>query len=296
MQLAQPSSGAAFGVGWIMKTRFLSRPWILSIGAVVLCVVLGVLYHWRSEWKKAYFVGYSQCVILLLTAGVVAWYTLETKKLREESAKQTKLIKEANQFSAFGVYSRLIDKRKCELRDYVERVFSDNLVMYVTQMSHEARFHYLRGCISSGPPKQGVEVGQVIEKLHEDLRAQARLNHIMKDYIVISDGLDKVSALEAVDGVLHDFGAVALSFQMGMAGMKEVELAFEHEFIRTAKSLLPYVAIQTVVRGKSDPRYERSYLEMLRTLPALEAEDRRDVELICRFQDRLCQVEDMNKG
>ena len=194
----------------------------------------------------------STVVILAVTAGLVWWYARWAKK-------QTKALIESNVFDAtHRINERLTDPMHYRWRVYVHAQFMQQLVAAAREI--------LGGeYITSVDGKETVNVSKVLRELTEDDLKLGRFNEALRIRVAEYTGFTSTdaSSLDAVEGVLTDFDLIAIPFCMGYELGRKVALAYEPILRSTAAKLLPFVAIQTKLRGQKDPTYKSPYLHLL---------------------------------
>lgn len=208
------------------------------------------------------FLGMVQTIALVVTAIIVGLYTRETYKLRKEARDQTKELKQANTFNAITrVHERLANFESYKIRGYLHAGFIDHLVLAASKL--------LENKYVSGIGKQAkVDVSKVLDELREDNDQLLKFNAELDSHPASFRGYRSidVSALDAVEQTLVDFDLIAIPYSLGINSAKKLAEAYEPVLRRTSTAILPFVAIQLMLRGSNDPGYKRYYLYLLKEL------------------------------
>lgn len=217
-----------------------------------------------------------QTVVLALTAVIVVWYTNETKKLRKEAEKETEAVRKANTFSTIvEIHRRLCDEKSYAMRQYVHATFIGALRSSVDKVLGP---EYL----IMKDPTQKISVERVFERLRESEKELTKFNTDLTRF-KSDDG--SYTALDAVERTLLDFDLIGLAVCMGIESAMKIAEAYRPVIQRTAKEILPFVAIQKQLRAGSDPEYKKHYLCLLRKLGI----DTQGVEVPCDRKPEECE-------
>lgn len=185
-----------------------------------------------------------QTIVLLLTAGVVAYYTVETYRLRaaadaqlRTAQHQTKCQMDAHTFDAVTrVHQLLSSPDAIRRRRWLYDHFKDNLRNALRPERQEPL---------------------TTKGFNQALQSQFR------DY---PEG--RYDPLENVEGVLADLNVLGISCRLGIEAAGRVAKEYESVISKTAPFLLPFVKKQRELR--SEPAYKREYVSLLQSLDLLD--------------------------
>lgn len=195
-----------------------------------------------------------QISILVITAVIVFWYTIETHKLRKEAVRQTERLHQANAFTTLTtIHERLTNRVSYEIRGYLHTCFARDLVKVTLKVLGD-------NYVTNEAGTNIVDVDKV-KSLQKD---EDKLHEFNKELKACKTTVRNVNALEAVEWTLLDFDVIALPIWMGIKPAKEVARAYKPVLERTAKEIIPFVAIHQQLRG--NPKYKMHYLYLLREL------------------------------
>ncbi len=198
-------------------------------------------------WAEVYEQPFQalQTLVLLVTAGVVAYYTLETYRLRKAAdaqlrtaQHQTKCQVDAHTFDAITRVHQLLSSP-----DAIRR--------------RRWLFEYFEEDLRNALAEQGV-AGGTTQDLNRALEARSRNLQNAKYY----------DPLANVEGVLADLNVLGISCRLGIEAARRVAEEYEPVIRNTAPLLLPFVREQRNRRGENG--YKREYVTLLKSLGLLE--------------------------
>ena len=185
-------------------------------------------------------IGILTVFILAVTSGFVWWYARWAKK-------QTKALMEASIFDA----TTRINERLTGTMHYRWRVYLH--AQFMRQLVAAAKEKLGTDYVSIVEGQERINVSKVLSDLEEGEKKLSEFNEALRIRVAEHTGLTiptDVSSLDAVEGVLTDFDLIAIPFCLGYELGRKVALAYEPVLRSTAPKLLPFVAIQTKLRGQ----------------------------------------------
>ena len=196
----------------------------------------------------------AQSLVLLGTGLVVLWYTIETAKLRKAMVVANRLTREANLFSTLArVHSALNDHTRYQLRGWLHARFVERL--------NEA----VEAVLKIAPCTDGLPDLSAIQTLAQDGKPTVgAFNQVLQGFLVSAN----VGALEVVERTLLAFDILATPVSQRIESAWRAAKAYEPVLRDTAPLILPFVAIEGVLRNRRD--YKSGYLRMLSMLGILD--------------------------
>jgi hypothetical protein len=222
----------------------------------ILVVILAVLYVAYSEDQKQG--GGGTLRVLALTAGLLAWYACETYRLRKST-------EESNTFSALArIHEGLSNDLSYRLRGLLHSTaYCDQLTKAMSEVE------VLKSCVQDGRVSAAAIAKLLDGKWAREDEALRRFNEQLdKVSIDLKPGQDN-SALSVVERVLLSLDAIALPATLKINSAQEATKAYKPIFEKTARHILPFVAIQMRLRG--DRLYKWHYLRVLDQLAIVES-------------------------
>jgi len=196
-----------------------------------------------------------QTFIFAITLLGVFWYAWEAFKQRKITGKQTDLFRQANMFSALvTTHERLTNETSYRIRGFIYKEFPEYLRETVKNVFGE------QFCTSVSEEKR-VNVSKVLKELRRDTVQRENFHERLNSYFTPVKG---IRALEAVERILLDFDIIAIPFYMKIEAAKTVAEAYRPVIEAIAKEVLPFIAIQEILRD--DPKYKRYFLILLQGL------------------------------
>ncbi len=217
----------------------------MLVGVCVLLALLGAT--WFTTCTRVQ--QQVQTTAFVFTLAIVVWYAVETHRLRTETQKMA----EAQVLSALStIHTAVSGPRTAIVRGYLATDFDKDLLEAVRSAlgdryvyGTKVRVEVIRKECGSSP--------EALRKLYDPLTSVAG-----------PPGGSSISALDAVEQALEAFDAIALPVLEHVKVAQTAAKAYCPVLARTAPHILPYVAVQQVLRG--DPGYRSEYVELLTLL------------------------------
>lgn len=177
-----------------------------------------------------------QTFVLLVTAVVILWYTIETYRLRKVAEHQTKSQLDAHTFDAITRVCQILSNRDAiRRRRWLYKRF---------EKDWQNALQYVEG----KPPTTEV------------------FNHALKrQFDVYPEG--RYDPLENVEGVLADLNVLGISCRLGIEAAGRVAEEYKPVIEKTAPFLLRFVKKQRQLRN--EPAYKREYVALLQSFDLL---------------------------
>ena len=200
------------------------------------------------------------CLVLLATAVVVFYYTLQTRLLRLQGREQLdgleeqiRISRDSALFSALAiVHERLNRPESCARRKYLYNMFRTDLAAGASAT--------LRGDLVAFLPDGRLKCMLLLRDLDGSIDTLRKFNKHLEGR---PSGIPDINALDAVEGALRDLDIIAIPFFEGVKPAIAAAEAYKPIISKTAGELLPFVVIHKKLRGSTDPNYKRDYLHML---------------------------------
>ena len=235
--------------------EFISMKKIMKFYLIPILIAFGVLKY----IEICYQINFVSDVVLLITAGIVFWYTWETYNLRMQNIKQTETLRQTNKLSLISkIHEQLNNEKSYNIRYYLNTEFQRHLARRTKEILGE---NFVKN--HDNDSTMCVDTGKVIKELKEDNDKLNKFNRALRNHINV---VGNYNLLDAIEYTLLDFDVIALPFYLGIEPAKEVAIEYEPIIKRTAEVILPFIAIQRQLRGSQDPKYKKPYLYLLQGL------------------------------
>jgi uncharacterized protein YoxC len=196
-------------------------------------------------------ISWATLIVLLATLIFVFINTRINHRLKKETI-------EANIFNALTkIHDTISNDKSYTMRRYLhDKRFSIGLVTATREVCGKAFIEVDK-----------IDVDKVLVNLNEDNKKREKFNEeLYKQEFTFTDTERVVNPLDIVEKVLADFDSIAIPYYEGIEAAKKSAGAYNGVLLRTYPIILPFIAIQIKLRGKSDKEYKIQYRYLMMKL------------------------------
>ena len=197
----------------------------------------------------------AKITLLLVTAGLLVWYTIETYRLRKIAVEQADTAIQTHLFSALAtIHKQLSNVEQRSLRRYIYKTFPKDLATAVEKVLGNT---YVS---EDSEGNKCINIKNLLDVRADSTKLEA-LNQNLEEKRIST--YENYSSLSAVESVLTEFDIIALPFDNKIESAIGAAKVWKGVLSKTAKSILPFVILQKKLRGDD---YKSHYIDMLRSL------------------------------